>query len=139
MNAQPQAFHAVWAPSSAHRWTKCTASAEGIANSGAKLDLAEGTDEEGTEAHAEIERLLRPLAEYGLAEFVIDPEHPALLGIGLMFDYVRKLMLHNTDRVWIEERKIRELVRARGGDEVGRLIIARNWRRHRHRSCSRYR
>lgn len=97
-------LHAVYAPSSAYRWTKCTASAEGIANSGAKLDLAEGTDEEGTEAHSEIERLLRPLADYGLAEFVIDPEHPALLGIGLMFDYVRQLMRHNTDRVWIEER-----------------------------------
>lgn len=97
--------HAVYAPSSAYRWTKCTASAEGIANSGATLDLAEGTDEAGTEAHSEIERLLRPLAEYGLAEFVIDPDHPSILGIGLMFDYVRQLVRNHPDnRLWIEER-----------------------------------
>ena len=98
--------HAVYAPSSAYRWTRCTASAEGIANSGAVLDITEGEDEEGTEAHSEIERLLRPLAEYGLAEFIIDPFHPAFLGIGLMFDYVRQLVNGRSagDRIWIEER-----------------------------------
>lgn len=97
--------HAVWAPSSASRWTRCTASAEGIANSGAELHLTDGEDEEGTEAHEEIARLLKPLAEYGLAEFFIDPEHPAFLGIGLMFDYVRQLFKRGGgQQVWIEER-----------------------------------
>jgi hypothetical protein len=97
--------HAVYAPSSAYRWTKCTASAEGIANSGAQLFLTDGEDEEGTEAHSEIERLLRPLAEYGLAEFVIDPDHPAFIGIGLMFDYVRQLFKRGGhQQIWIEER-----------------------------------
>jgi hypothetical protein len=97
--------HAIWSPSSAYRWTRCTASAEGIANSGAALDLAEGKDEEGIEAHSEIERLLQPLAEEGLAEFRIDPEHPSILGIGLMFDYVRQLVRNHPDnRIWIEER-----------------------------------
>jgi hypothetical protein len=96
--------HAVYAPSSAYRWTRCTASAEGIANSGAKLDLTDGEDEEGTEAHEEIARLLKPLAEYGLAEFFIDPNHPAFVGIGLMFDFVRQLMMNRNDQVWIEER-----------------------------------
>jgi hypothetical protein len=104
--ANVRTAHAVYAPSSAHRWTRCTASAEGIANSGAELNITDGEDEEGTEAHAEIERLLRPLAEHGLAEFIIDPEHPAFLGIGLMFDYVRQLVrpMSTGDRIWIEER-----------------------------------
>jgi Protein of unknown function (DUF2800) len=98
------AAHATYSPSSAHRWTVCTASAEGIA----KLPPQEESEaaQAGTAAHEEIERLLRPLAEYGLAEFVIDPENPAIIGIGLMFDYVRQLVNGRSvdDKIWIEER-----------------------------------
>lgn len=98
--------HAVYAPSAAHRWAMeggCSASAEAIAHLGEQEEGEEAA--EGTEAHNEIERVLGPLAEYGLAELDEQSrEHPAAYGIALVFDYVRKLMRHNDDQIWIEQR-----------------------------------
>jgi hypothetical protein len=98
--------HAVYAPSAAHRWAMeggCSASAEAIAHLGEQEEGEEAA--EGTEAHDEIERVLGPLAEYGLAELDEQSrEHPAAYGVALVFDYVRRLMRHNDDRVWIEQR-----------------------------------
>jgi hypothetical protein len=100
------AAHAVYAPSAAHRWAMedgCTASAEAIAALGEQEEGEEAI--EGQEAHTEIERVLGPLAEYGLAELDDESrEHPAAYGIALVFDFVRRLMRHMSDQVWIEQR-----------------------------------
>lgn len=101
-----QAAHAVYAPSAAHRWAMeggCTASAEAIAHLGEQEEGEEAI--KGQEAHTEIERVLGPLAEYGLAELDEQSrEHPAAYGIALVFDYVRRLMRHMSDQIWIEQR-----------------------------------
>lgn len=98
--------HAVYAPSAAHRWAMedgCTASAEAIAHLGEQEEGEEAIA--GTEAHNEIERVLSPLAEYGLAELDDESkEHPAAYGIALVFDLVRQLMRRNDDQIWIEKR-----------------------------------
>jgi len=99
--------HAVYAPSSAHRWTKCTASASAIAALGPDESGPEA--EEGTAAHDEIERILGHLTDIvpdaemmqrGLA-LDGDPDHPAAYGIDLVIDYVRQLP---PGRMWIEQR-----------------------------------
>ena len=98
--------HAVYAPSSSHRWAMeggCTASAEAIAHLGEQEETEESI--EGTEAHNEIERVLRPLVKYGLAELDEQSrEHPAAYGVALLFDYVRQLFRRNDDQIWIEQR-----------------------------------
>lgn len=105
MNAH--ALHAIYSPSSAHRWAMeggCSASAEAIAQLPPEEEREEA--QAGTAAHEEIERILAPLADYGLAEFEIDPDHPAAYGIGLVFDYVRQLVrpMSTGDQIWIEQR-----------------------------------
>jgi hypothetical protein len=106
MNAHvdPDTPHACYSPSSAHRWTVCTASATAIAALG---EQEEGdAAKKGTAAHSEIERVLGPLARDGIAELDIDSEHASAYGIALMFDYVRQLV-HSAPgggRLWIEER-----------------------------------
>lgn len=106
INIDTNAAHATYAPSSAHRWAEengCSASAEAIAHLGEQEEGEEAA--KGTAAHDEIERVLGPLAEYGLAELdEQSKEHPAAYGIALVFDYVRKLMRRNDDQVWIEQR-----------------------------------
>lgn len=98
-----ESAHAVYAPSAAHRWVVCTASAEAIAHLGEQEEGEAAA--EGTAAHVEIERVLAPLADYGLAELDDESkEHPAAYGIALVFDYVRQLMQRNDDKVWIEQR-----------------------------------
>jgi hypothetical protein len=102
--------HAVYAPSSAHRWMICTASATAIAQAG-QLDSALGEDEreEGTQAHEEIERCLGPLCEtrrcpktgWQLEAFPVNPDHAAAYGVALVLDYVRQLP---PGRLWIEQR-----------------------------------
>lgn len=98
--------HAVYAPSSAHRWTNCSASAEAIASLG---DQEEGeAAAEGTAAHEEIERVLGQVdtvwkhawGDTGGIE-AVDPEHPAAYGVALVVDYVRKLP---PGRLWVEQR-----------------------------------
>jgi hypothetical protein len=94
------AAHAVYAPSSAERWTVCTASAEAIAVLGEDNSGEEA--QEGTAAHDEIERILGPSGtnkDAVLPKF--DPEHPAAYGIALVLDYVRQLP---PGRMWIEQR-----------------------------------
>jgi len=98
--------HAVYAPSSAHRWTQCTASAEAIASLGEQEEGEAAA--EGTAAHEEIERVLGQIDEtwkhaWGDTGGVeaIDPEHPAAYGVALVVDYVRKLP---PGRLWIEQR-----------------------------------
>jgi hypothetical protein len=110
MNAHVEitAAHAVYAPSAAHRWAMeggCTASAEAIAHLPPQEEGEEAI--EGREAHLEIERVLGPLAEYGLAELDDESrEHPAAYGIAVVFDFVRKLIRPQStgDRIWIEQR-----------------------------------
>lgn len=93
IHTDPNASHAVYAPSSAHRWTVCTASAEAIS----KLPEQEEGEEaaEGTAAHEEIERCMQG------AWSPVDPEHPAAYGVALVLDYVRQLP---PGRLWIEQR-----------------------------------
>lgn len=99
--------HATYAPSSAHRWTVCTASAEAIAR------LPEQEEGEaaakGTAAHDEIERCLSPLCEsnmdkdpapYPLSE-AVNADHESAYGVALVIDYVRQLP---PGKLWIEQR-----------------------------------
>lgn len=92
MNAPLTPAHSVYAPSSAHRWTACTASAEAIAT----LPEQEEGDEaaEGTRAHDELERVLASGGEP-------NPDHPAAYAVALAVDYVRKLP---PGQLWIEQR-----------------------------------
>lgn len=94
MNAHvpPHAAHAIYAPSSAHRWIICSASAPGIAQLPEQDEGEEAAD--GTAAHEEIERIL---AKGGTP----DLDHPAAYGIALLLDYVRKLP---PGQMWIEQR-----------------------------------
>lgn len=96
--------HAIYAPSSAHRWTQCTASAEAIAR---LPEQEEGeAAAEGTAAHEEIERCLGHLngrvaqpAEIGA--ITVDKDHDAAYGIALMMAYLRGLP---SGQLWIEQR-----------------------------------
>lgn len=96
------ALHAIYAPSSAHRWTICTASATAIS----KLGEQEEGDEaaEGTRAHDEIERC------FGLTEGVADwrilvnPDHPAEYGVALVMHYVQQLQTLYPGKLWVEQR-----------------------------------
>ncbi len=91
INIDPNAAHAVYAPSAAKRWTVCTASAEAIA---VLPEQEEGEEaKEGTEAHEELERILKG----GEADF----DHPAAYGIALAINYVKQLP---PGKIWIEER-----------------------------------
>ncbi|NVO13841.1 MAG: DUF2800 domain-containing protein [Rhodoplanes sp.] len=101
------AGHAIYAPSSSHRWAEeggCTASAMAIA----ALPPEESGEEadEGTAAHDEIERLI-PLTEIRKGDHlrqyfrdVIDPDHPAAYGIALALDFVAQLP---PGRLWVEQ------------------------------------
>lgn len=101
----PNAAHAVYAPSSAHRWTVCTASAEAIGRLGEQEEGEAAA--EGTRAHDEIERCLSPTCEVrgvdGMVTFDVDPDHPAAYGVAMVLDYVRQLP---AGRLWIEQRVI---------------------------------
>jgi hypothetical protein len=110
MNAHidENAAHAIYAPSSAHRWTVCTASATAIS----KLGEQEEGDEaaEGTRAHDEIERVLGPYSGDGLGWWLenpntlvnpLDNDHPAAYGVALLLEYVRGLP---PGPLWIEQR-----------------------------------
>lgn len=110
INIDPNAAHAVYAPSSASRWTKCTASATAIAAMERVVPPVEGEEaQEGTAAHDEIERILgqfngqivTPEQIRAAAAQLIDNDHPAAYGIALTLDYVAQLP---TGRVWIEQR-----------------------------------
>lgn len=91
MNAHPHALHAVYAPSSAHRWTQCTASASAIAMLG---EQEEGdAAKKGTAAHEEMERVLGGGAA--------DPDHASAYGVALAAAYIKQLP---SGRSWIEER-----------------------------------
>lgn len=83
--------HAIYSPSSAHRWTNCPASATAIA----MLPAQEEGDaaKEGTEAHEELERVLNGGAP--------DPEHPAAYCVALAINYVKQLP---PGKQWVEKR-----------------------------------
>lgn len=83
--------HAVYAPSSAHRWSVCTASAEAIA---VLPEQEEGeAAREGTEAHEELERVLNGGEP--------DHDHPAAYIVALTTAYVRGLP---PGKLWVEQR-----------------------------------
>lgn len=95
------AQHACYAPSSAHRWTQCTASATAIAALGEQEEGEEAA--EGTRAHDEIERCLGAAAHFsnGMQPLPVNPDHPAAFGVALVLDYVRQLP---PGRLWVEQR-----------------------------------
>jgi hypothetical protein len=95
----PGPAHAVFAPSSAHRWMACTASAEAIA---CLPEQEEGEEAaEGTAAHEELERVMNGGAP--------DPDHDAAYIVALTCNYVKQLppgqtwveqRVHLTDQIW---------------------------------------
>lgn len=96
--------HAVYSPSSAHRWTVCTASATAIAAMQRDIPEEEGeAAAEGTRAHDEIDRVLSPWAETNRVSprLEVNPEHPAAFGISMFVDYVGRLPL---GQMWVEQR-----------------------------------
>lgn len=102
--------HAVYAPSSAHRWLECTASATAIAALGDSAESLLGEDEreDGEAAHFEIERILGPYSGdgHGLwlekdSMLAVDNDHPAAYGIALVIKYVCGLA---PGTLWIEQR-----------------------------------
>lgn len=105
-HVDPTGQHAIYAPSSAHRWSICTASATAIATLGPQEEGEEAA--EGTAAHEEIERILGPYSGDGLGLWVerseylpVNPEHPAAYGISLVVSYVKQLP---PGTLWIEQR-----------------------------------
>jgi hypothetical protein len=106
--------HAVYSPSSSHRWIECTASAEAIQHVPPHDDLyGNGEHDTGTEAHAEIERCLGMCdgegEGVGGGDFLalvedVNPAHPAAHGIALVLAYVRQLVTVTPGRLWIERR-----------------------------------
>lgn len=102
ITVNPAAGHAVYAPSSAHRWVHCTASAEAIAMLGEQEEGEEAA--EGTRAHDEIERVLGPWTETNGAAALhhdVDSAHPAAYGVALVVAYCRQLP---PGRLWVEQR-----------------------------------
>lgn len=87
--------HAVYAPSSAHRWSVCTASAHAISHLPEQNEGEEAA--EGTAAHDEIERCLGSEPDWS----PVNPDHPAAYGVSLLLDYVRQLP---AGRLWVEQR-----------------------------------
>jgi hypothetical protein len=83
--------HAIYAPSSAHRWIPCTASAAAIAQLGEQEEGEEARD--GTAAHDELERVLNGGAP--------NDDHPAAYLVALAVDYVRQLP---PGQLWVEQR-----------------------------------
>lgn len=106
-HVDPGTPHAVYSPSSAHRWTVCTASASAISameNVMPPEEREEAAD--GQAAHDELERCVGALN----GEFVdpatmpikpVDSDHPAAYGVALMIAYIRNLP---PGRMWIEQR-----------------------------------
>ena len=94
IHTDPNAAHAVYAPSSAHRWTVCTASAEAIA----RLPEQEEGEEaaKGTAAHEELERVLKGGKP--------DLEHESAYGVALFANFVQQLRTNTPGGEWIEQR-----------------------------------
>jgi hypothetical protein len=90
----PVAAHAVYAPSSAHRWIYCSASAEAISYLPPQEEEEGSPSALGTEAHEELERVL---AEAGTP----DHYHPSAYAVALAVDFVRRLP---PGTMWIEQR-----------------------------------
>jgi hypothetical protein len=113
------AAHAVHAPSSAKRWSKCPGSAQAIA---AIDDYYEPEEEgeaatEGTQAHDEIDKMFKPLgSRSGEADLVdisdfhnlVTPaplDHPAAYGLRLVYDAVKKIIeQYGKVAMWVEQR-----------------------------------
>jgi len=96
--------HAIYAPSSAHRWTHCTASAEAISRLPDFDHLyGNGENADGTAAHSEIERCLGLCDGESSLDLVepVNPAHPAAYGVALVLDYVRQLP---PGICWVEKR-----------------------------------
>lgn len=101
--------HAVYAPSSAHRWAHCTASATAVAALGEQEEGEEAA--EGTRAHDEIERCLGPLSDiyvdqgdFEAGSLRVNSGHSAAYGVALVLDYVRQLVTLTPGTLWIEQR-----------------------------------
>jgi hypothetical protein len=110
IHTDPNAAHAVYAPSSASRWVYCTGSAEAIAMLGEQEEGEEAA--KGTAAHDEIERCLKAIGHgdiVGGGDFIalsepVDAEHAAAYGVAMVLDYARQLAVTSPGRFWIEQR-----------------------------------
>lgn len=123
------ALHAIYAPSAAHTWMRCTASAQAIGYSG--KDESGDEADEGTAAHSEIDRILGALVEIRADEPVLEYvknvlnyEHPALIGIALFCGFVAKLP---PGRIFVEQKvTLTDLIWGRCDlahwDEVSRVL-----------------
>jgi hypothetical protein len=93
MNAttDPDRLHACYSPSSAHRWTVCTASATAISALG---EQEEGdAAKKGTAAHEELERCL--------AGGTPDEDHVSAYAVALALAYLKGLP---DGQMWVEQR-----------------------------------
>lgn len=100
----PNASHATYAPSAAHRWMHCTASALAISQLPPEPEGEAATA--GTEAHAELERCLSEWDEQsvdfrGGMPISPDPNHSAAEAVALALDYIRQLP---EGTLWVEQR-----------------------------------
>lgn len=103
----PTPAHALYAPSSAHRWMHCTASALAISRLGEQEESEEAA--KGTRAHDEIERILGGLSGRGFTDGVlfeaytkpVDANHPSAYGVALVVSFVGQLPAGS---LWIEQR-----------------------------------
>lgn len=102
IHTDPNAAHAVYAPSSAHRWTVCTASAEAIARLPEQEESEEAT--KGTAAHEEIERCMAITDDVADWRSLVNPDHPSAYGVALVLNYVQQLQGKYPGRLWIEQR-----------------------------------
>lgn len=111
--------HAVYAPSSAKRWSKCPGSAPAIAAIDDYYEPLEDGEEsiEGTQAHDEIDKMFKPLGSRSgeqdlirMDDFnnLVEPaplDHPAAFGLRLVYDAVRKVIEQYGEVVlWVEQR-----------------------------------
>ncbi len=107
-HVDPTGQHAIYAPSSASRWTICTASATAIARLGPQEEGEEAV--EGTEAHDEIERCLAPWCDTRKTlqrptPIPVNSNHPAAYGISLVVSYAKQLdAIAPGGSFWVEQR-----------------------------------
>lgn len=108
-HVDPNAAHAVFAPSGAPTWTICTAQPEAMAALRRVVPEEENeAAEAGTVGHDELERRIgtltgEPLDPATMPILPPNEDHPAAFGVALFVDFVRKLP---PGHMWVEQRVI---------------------------------